>query len=366
MANASSPDRRGFVGLVLAAPEDERLLKAALESQGIAAGNAQASVSGLAAMVHADPRMSGPTAIVADVASLEAQGVTPGAFVQRLHQARRGMEVFVRLPSRSGIAAHEREWAAQCGIASLLPGSSAAAWQDSLAPVIGRIASTLGMESLDAAALEACVNRLVKAGSEPRPGPVKDIYAHAWRLEGEGVNASVVLESLQGAPGLVADRRYRGKLYRDCFVASEAIEWMVKTLGMRRATALSAGRFLWRTGRIHHVLREAAFDDGLFFFRFGLSRAASARLDLAEIEREMRLPTGVPISDRTYLGKSYPRSLIGTEAVEWLMRRHGLARGEAEAVGQSLVDLGVLHHVVDEHGFVDDGYFYRFRVDDGN
>jgi len=363
MAPKSPNNRPGFVGLVLAAPEDERLFKAALESQGLSAGNAHASVAGLAATAHADPRMSGPAAIVADVASLQAQGVTPSAFAQRLHQARHGMEVFVRLPQRSGIAPHEREWAAQAGLASLLPGSSAAAWQESLAPVVGRIASSLGVQKVDRPALEAAVNRLVKAGAEPRPGPVKDIYANAWRLESEGVNAAAALEALQGA-GLAADRRYRGKLYRDCFVASEAIDWMVSNLGMKRATALSTGTFLWRTGRLHHVLRQAAFDDGLFFFRFGLSRASAAQVDLAAIEREMRLATGVPIADRSYLGTTYPRSFVGSEAVEWLMRRYRLARGEAEAVGQSLVDLGVIHHVVDEHGFVDEGFYYRFRSDE--
>jgi hypothetical protein len=364
MATKKPPNRAGFVGLVLASPEDERLFKAALVSQGIAAGNAQASVAGLAALVHADPRMSGATAIVADVASLETQGVTPAAFAQRLRQARNGIEVFARLPSRSGIAPHEREWASQAGLASLLPGSSVAAWQESLAPVIERVVSSLGVAKVDAAALEAAVNRLVKAGAEPRPGVVKDTYANAWRLETEGVNATATLEELQGASGLVADRRYRGKLYRDCFVASEAIEWMVANLGMKRSAALAAGTFLWRTGRIHHVLRDAPFDDGLFFFRFGLPRAASSQLDLAAIERTMRSPVGVEIADRAYLGTTYPRTFVGSEAVEWLMQRHRLSRGAAEDVGQSLVDLGLLHHVVDQHGFVDEAFFYRFRADE--
>jgi len=163
----------------------------------------------------------------------------------------------------------------------------------------------------------------------------------------------------------VAYRAWRGRTYRECFVASEAVDWLVARFGLRRGLALRACTFLWRTGRIHHVLREAPFDDGHFFFRFGLSREAASRLDLAEIGRSMRSPAGVGIADRSYLGKTYPNSFVGGEAVEWLMKRYALARGEAEDVGQSLVDLGVLHHVVDEHGFVDEGYFYRFRGDEG-
>ena len=346
---------------MLAVPEDERLFKAALESQGMSAGRANASVEGLLATMSTDPRMKGPVAIVADVAVLTAQGITPPILARRLHKARKDLHVFVRLPERTGIAPHERAWAKEAGLESLLPGSSVAAWQDSLVPVVERICKTLGALKVDVMALEAAVNALIKAGEEPRPGAVKDIYGNAWRLESEGVQANAVFESmLEGVAS--KDRRYHGKVYRDCFIASEAIDWMVGNLGMRRATALAAGTFLWRTGRIHHVVRDAPFDDGLFFFRFGLSREKSARIDLAEIEQAMRSASGgVPIADRTYLGTTYPQSFIGSEAVDWLVKHHRLSVGEAEAVGQSLLDLGMLHHVVDEHGFVDEGYFYRFR-----
>ena len=350
-----------FVGLALALPEDERLLKGVLEGQGVSAGRINASIDEFLATMSTDPRMKGPVAIVADVSVLTAQGITPPVLARRLHKARKDIHVFVRLPERSGIAPHERAWATEAGLASLLPGSSVAAWQDSLAPVVERISKTLGALKLDGMALEAAVNALVKAGQEPRPGAVKDIYAIAWRLESDGVQPSAVLESMQ-AGVVTKDRRYRGKVYRDCFIASEAIDWMVANLGMRRATALAAGTFLWRTGRIHHVLRDAAFDDGLFYFRFALSREASSRIDLAEVERAMRSASGgVPIADRQYLGKTYPQTFVGSEAVDWLAKHYGLSVGEAEAVGQGLLDLGVLHHVVDEHGFLDEGYFYKFR-----
>src|ERR1700694_4934502 len=88
---------------------------------------------------------------------------------------------------------------------------------------------------------------------------------------------------------------------------AEMIDRMVSDFGMKRATAARAGSFLWRTGRIHHVLREA---------------------------------------------------------VEWLQDRYRLTRGEAEATGQRLLELGALHHVLDEHGFVDGNFFYRFRADE--
>lgn len=55
---------------------------------------------------------------------------------------------------------------------------------------------------------------------------------------------------------------------------------------------------------------------------------------------------------------------VGSDAVDWLKSRHGLAVGEAEAIGQRLVDIGAIYHVADEHGFSDAGYYYRFRSDE--
>lgn len=206
----------------------------------------------------------------------------------------------------------------------------------------------------------------MKSGVEPRPGIVKDIYALAWQLERDGVDIAAAFEALRSAPGLVADRRYRGKVYPECFVASEAIDFMASQLGMTRATALAMGKFLWRTGRIHHVLRDAAFDDGFFFFRIGGTPRVLQEIDLRDVEAAMHALHGVQIADRSYMGKTYPHCFVGGEAVEWMRRRYRLTTGEAEAVGQALLELGELHHVLDEHGFVAEGYFYRFRADEVN
>lgn len=365
MNNQSPNPQTGFVGLMLSHPGDEKLFEAALESQGVACAGLKVNGGGLLESIAAEPRMQGTAAVVADVTFLTERGISPAILAGWLRQSLPRVALFARLPSRSGIAPAEREWASQAGIASLLPGSSAAAWQDSLAPVVGRVISALGEREVKHAKLEAAVNRLVKSGAEPRSGPVKDIYADAWALESEGVSANAICEALlASSEGLVADRRYRGKVYRDCFVASEFIDRMVARLGMRRATALRVGSFLWRTGRIHHVVREAPFDDGLLFFRFGGTREAMARLDLGEVESAMRGPGGAPIAERSYLGKTYPSCFIGSEAVEWLRGRYRLTRGEAESAGQRLLELGAFHHVLDDHGFLDGNLFYRFRIDE--
>jgi potassium efflux system protein len=86
--------------------------------------------------------------------------------------------------------------------------------------------------------------------------------------------------------------------------------------------------------------------------------------ELAAVVEKMRGPMGVPIADRRHLLSVHRRCFIGSEAVDWLAAHAGLTRGEAVAVGQRLVALGWLHHVLGEHGFRDGHYFFRFRADE--
>jgi potassium efflux system protein len=80
----------------------------------------------------------------------------------------------------------------------------------------------------------------------------------------------------------------------------------------------------------------------------------------------MRAAEGPSIVDRRHLLTVYPQCFVGREAVDWMTRAEGLTRAEALAVGQLLVDRGIVHHVLDEHGFKDGSFFYRFRVDESS
>jgi len=57
--------------------------------------------------------------------------------------------------------------------------------------------------------------------------------------------------------------------------------------------------------------------------------------------------------------KTYPKSLLGHEIVDWLAQRHGLSREQALQAGQALMTLGFLHHVVHEQALQDQPFFYR-------
>eukprot|EP01012_Entosiphon_sulcatum_P061788 TRINITY_DN8764_c0_g1_i1.p1 TRINITY_DN8764_c0_g1~~TRINITY_DN8764_c0_g1_i1.p1 ORF type:complete len:601 (+),score=82.13 TRINITY_DN8764_c0_g1_i1:24-1805(+) len=75
----------------------------------------------------------------------------------------------------------------------------------------------------------------------------------------------------------------------------------------------------------------------------------------------LALSRGVEVKDRSYRLRRYPQCFIGLEAVRWLVRQ-GYATGPASAValGNRLLDAGLLHHVHHEHRFKDEYLFYRF------
>ncbi len=86
--------------------------------------------------------------------------------------------------------------------------------------------------------------------------------------------------------------------------------------------------------------------------------------DLAALVEKMRGPMGVAVADRRHLLSVYRRCFVGSEAVDWLADYAGLTRSEAVAIGQRLVELGRVRHVLSEHGFRDGHYFFRFREDE--
>jgi len=82
--------------------------------------------------------------------------------------------------------------------------------------------------------------------------------------------------------------------------------------------------------------------------------------EIRSLVTRLRGPEGVPIVDRRHLLTVYRQCFVGREATDWMTRALGLTRAEAVAVGQLLVDRGAVRHVLDEHGFKDGNFFYRF------
>lgn len=57
----------------------------------------------------------------------------------------------------------------------------------------------------------------------------------------------------------------------------------------------------------------------------------------------------------------YPSVFCGSDFVDWLVtKRLAMSRNDAVGYGQALLDGRVLAHVMEEHNFYDEPYFYKF------
>ncbi len=353
---------RGRVALLLAAPADEKLWRTALASQEVASIDGNLAPS-LASALRDDVRMATASAMIVDMPLIHAAGLSVERLCEWVGRGFPGLALYVRLPWRVSISRGEQAWARRVGLAGMLPGESMADWGGSLAPSLSLVLQRLGGPDTDMQRLGTSLRALLAGGDEPRPGPVKDAVVLARRIEQMDADPEAILAGMKTVLD-VSDRRYRGRAYRQCFVASSAIGWLESEYGLPRHAGSTVCEYLWRTGRLHHVVREQPFADEELFFRFSGDAARLDRIDLHTLQQEMRGARGVAISSRSHLGTTYPRVFTGTDAVDWLMQRHRLDVGEAEAIGQRWLDIGIIHHVVDEHGFSDAPYYYRFRRDE--
>jgi len=66
----------------------------------------------------------------------------------------------------------------------------------------------------------------------------------------------------------IKERKYKGKTYEHCFIASDMVEWMVKNLNIDRDEAVRVGRLFEDRCVIHHVNYKQRFDHDQHLFRF--------------------------------------------------------------------------------------------------
>ncbi|XP_065182359.1 uncharacterized protein LOC135813068 [Sycon ciliatum] len=66
---------------------------------------------------------------------------------------------------------------------------------------------------------------------------------------------------------LIADRYYHLRLYKQCFVGRELVDWLCTTKEIERSEALEIGVKLISRKFGHHVCNDHDFKDGYFFYR---------------------------------------------------------------------------------------------------
>ena len=95
------------------------------------------------------------------------------------------------------------------------------------------------------------------------------------------------------------------------------------------------------------------------------SKANVQRISVRQLALEMRSEQGVEIKTRRYKLKLYQRAFLGSEAVDWLVKKVKISRADAIALGQKMLDKEIFQHVAKDHEFKDEPLFYRFNEDEG-
>eukprot|EP00127_Corallochytrium_limacisporum_P003183 Clim_evm32s147 gene=Clim_evmTU32s147 len=195
------------------------------------------------------------------------------------------------------------------------------------------------------------------------------------------------------------DRRYRLKIYRNCFAGSDAVTWLVnRGYALSRQEAVTIAKRMIQAGMIVHCAGERNFKDDGNCYTPALSTPRQVDLTkgkgtivkeaaiaaeetgevsdtgaetvtpeytLAELARNMK--NFIEIKDRRNKTrtKMYEGCFLGKDAVKWMLRHH-YASNEMAAVrlGNALMLGGFIQHVSDKRNFENSGVFYRFVEDD--
>lgn len=166
----------------------------------------------------------------------------------------------------------------------------------------------------------------------------------------------------------VKDRRYHLRVYPQCFVANEAVSYLVKSgYAKTREQAVMLGmRLQQERNLIRHVTDDHLFKDEYLFFVFipqeeRVVVEPTQKQSLQEIAEKFH--RGIKVKDRKYRLKTYKQVFIASKSVDWLIRyRMANSRREAVEIGQALCSqMNLFQHVTNDHDFCDDYLFFRFQ-----
>jgi len=336
----------------------EAVWRAALQSQGLETASIARGESLAELAAPRSSRSRTGDVLIVDLEELAAEGLGLPEYGRALHAARPDLLLVATLGARLEVSEPERRWARSHGALDLLPAMSMTHAASQTIAHLRALLASLGRGELDVQALQRDLLRVANEAADADG----DIVA---RLARRGVDVGDVTHRLRGPEGVpLAKRRYRLKWYPRCFLGSDAVRWLESNCRLAHEEALDLGQFLLERGEIHHVVKEQSFIDGPFYYRLG---GANPKLDAIEIDplvARMRGAGGIQVRDRTHRGRRYTACFVGRAAVDWMAKTYGLGREDAVTLGERLVDLCIIHHVLHEHAFVDGHYFYRFLGDE--
>ncbi len=300
-----------------------------------------------------ESKITNPTVIV-DLKALRRLPQLSASTIRGISQHPSAPRVILIADDAQAIFPEDGQWFTTAGAAAVLPQVSASRWNATGLPLLNAISPTLS-EALNARRLAPFLRTFAESYEKGTPA------AEIAIGERSGHSLMEIATAMRAPGGVeIADRTYHLRGYPECFVASTATGWLAQRYGVSREEAVSIGVALQHAGLIYHVAREQAFGDASFFFRVA---KYPAQFSWPRFLERFFAATGVAIKDRTFHAKTYPSTFIGSEAAKWLSK-DGFSTNEAMTIGQRMIDLSIMHHVVDEHPFRDGEFFYRAYKDE--
>ena len=301
------------------------------------------------------PSDSMPVKVVFDLAALAQSGVRLANACTRVRQHFPTAKIGLIASSTHHIDEPAKLWAIEAGADVIVGQINPWRWT-----ATGERLFTALLEDADAvAAASRRVGPYLRAAARTNTSNVNArLVADA---EADGIDLPALAFRMQRSGGAdIADRRYRLRIYPECFVASEGVTWIERALRVPREKAVAVGQALQAAGLIYHVAREQPFADEALFFRVA---QIPASWSIERFYSMIRSEAGFDVADRSYMGTKYSKIFVGSEAVDW-MRAQGHTVNEAMSMGQRLIDLSIIHHVADEHPFKNEKLYYRFYRDE--
>lgn len=293
--------------------------------------------------------------VVFDLDALARVGVRPANACTRVRQRFPKARIGLLASACHHINQPARDWAAEAGADVIVSQINPWQWR----ATGDRLFATLLEDDAAVAAAARRVGPYLRAAARTNTANINArLIADA---EADGIDMAALAFRMQRSGGVaINDRRYRLRIYPECFVAAEGVTWLERALRVPRDKAVLVGQALQAAGLIYHVAREQPFADEEFFFRVA---QLPASWNIERFYSLIRSAAGFDVADRSYMGTRYGKTFVGSEAVDW-MQAQGFTLNEALSMGQSLIELSMAHHVVDEHPFKNEKLYYRFYRDE--
>ncbi|PVZ68189.1 hypothetical protein [Pelagibaculum spongiae] len=344
-------------------PIQEKLIATALQSMSLRVRKISVidPIDSQLKMLTSGNAKNRPLLICADLARLAKENLSWTAFCKQIksqipHAGLIATNSQMMLPQAQTV-----QWVKQAGGLELIGRLSSRRYVASVTPLMDCVAKLFDLQ-YSAVQLKSYASGML-VSEDPTKDP-RDSEQQAWALLDEmNISPAQLMAKMAASnPQIpVANRRYRLKLYQQCFLGSEAANWLAGYLRISVDQAVDVGNLLLHCRLIDHVTREKPFDKNGWFYRYQSVSHATAKLDFTLLAKEIE--EIFQLQDRHWRGLSFMRCFTGDQAVTALVRHCAITESEALWVGQQLQDLYLYRHVEDEHDFKNQSYFYRLILD---